>query len=195
MKKKVIMITAIIVCVVALLAAHIVKSRPIHYYYGFPYRKVTEERRGLARSIYDSFKNDISRMLVAEDSRSGASMRFAFISDDMFSAEIQKAILDKILAYLNSLGVGFPYPPHNWEVFFCCGKQVYGAYVSTRTAMATEYINYAYSDWYEVPDVENTITYKSLVLLMKSTEVEMYNSGYPMEESTPQIPLKPPPLF
>jgi hypothetical protein len=186
MKKKLFAIIALFLFAITLFLL-LFPQKKIKYYYDFPFRKVSDANRIYIEDLYTRYADDVSRILVAEDSRSNHAMRIVFNSSIALSINTQYEILSDMLTYMYAAGV---WKPHEWEVFFCQGKQPYSAYVSQYgddNVIGDK--DDEFSDWYAVPDVENILSFHSLKLMMKRTNIPMYSLGHP-ENKTPIIPVE-----
>jgi len=187
---KIILLLLSMCIVICVGIAHTVlySPRTITFHYTFPYWEVSPEHKQLTLEIYNDYIDYISKVHVAEDSRSYAAMRFVFISEHKLDDDIQQGILDRIYAYLQLK----PDVPRSWEVFFCENEKPYSAYVSCCEYDSWYDPDEPYSDWNAVPDVETILPYGSLMRMLKLPTMAMYNQSKsrPFEELTPRIPMQ-----
>jgi len=182
----------IIVCAVlgvAMLAMLLVPRRTV-FYTSFLCRKVSLINKKLTRDIYKGHSDNVYKILVAEDSRSIQCIRFVFFSKYRLGDEEQQGILDEIFVSMQE-NTRFP---NQCEVFFFEKKQAYKAYVSEYIQKNPEdwYEGWYYTDWYSVPNIEETLSFSSLKKMLKedinqSMYVQKYL--YPIEDRTPEIPV------
>jgi len=196
-RKKVLVMVLISICIVSVfIGVFLICTRKVVFYREFIFRKVTKEYKAFSRELYSNYSNYINKLLVAQDSRSKACIRFVFLSDMQLDSETIQRILSDILLFELSVPIT-RHSPALWEVYFCCNKQLYSAYVTPYTITSYGIVNYI-DDWYTMPDDHvKMITFDTIKRMLKRTALSIYHLGSPDFDwqKRPQFPIIDQPVY
>ena len=161
MKRRNILLLVLVFMITSLIILYFTAySDHVQFYKNSMFRGIDKNLKIAVKNIYREHSASISKIIMSQDTISCHCVRFAFISDNELSAEIQLLILSKLSEYREANEF---FPPDAWEVFFIKQEALYSAYVSQ---LKEEYFDLKgeerYTIWEEVLRVDEWLTYEML---------------------------------
>ncbi len=172
---RIILLAAALAAVAAAAVTQIVwLSRPVRFYSKFllHYTTVSDENREIAEQIYSAHSEELTRVSVAEASRSRAVIRFMFETE----LPIDDAARDDILSMLrykmeSTLSDGWRSGPRavilHWEAFFCSEDGTDEIWTSELSYEGGNRSDGSFSRWEARPEYARQLTARDVRKLLR----------------------------